>query len=198
MFGDIVGFTAWSSTREPSQVFTLLETIYHDFDSVAKRRRVFKVETVGDCYVAVCGLPDPRKDHAVVMARFARECLMSLLLLTKKLEVLLGPDTGDLAIRIGLHSGPVTAGVLRGERARFQLFGDTMNTASRMESTGVPNRIQISQQTANYLGKAGKDSWFTKREDNVMVKGKGKNSGWRRRNDSMGVFLTIHCPLQGN
>ena len=64
MFADIAGFTAWSSVREPSQVFTLLETLYHAFDELAKRRRVFKVETIGDCYVAVCGLPDPRKDHA--------------------------------------------------------------------------------------------------------------------------------------
>jgi hypothetical protein len=67
MFGDLVGFTAWSSMREPAHVFTLLETIYYEFDQIAKRRRVFKVETIGDCYVAVCGLPEPRKDHAVVM-----------------------------------------------------------------------------------------------------------------------------------
>jgi hypothetical protein len=64
MFADIAGFTAWSSVREPCQVFTLLETLFHAFDENAKRRRVFKVETIGDCYVAVCGLPDPRKDHA--------------------------------------------------------------------------------------------------------------------------------------
>ena len=67
MFADLVGFTAWSSTREPAQVFTLLETIYHEFDQIAKRRRVFKVETVGDCYVAVAGLPEYRKDHATIM-----------------------------------------------------------------------------------------------------------------------------------
>jgi hypothetical protein len=67
MFGDLVGFTAWSSMREPAHVFTLLETIYYEFDQIAKRRRVFKVETIGDCYVAVCGLPEPRKDNAVVM-----------------------------------------------------------------------------------------------------------------------------------
>ena len=66
-------------------------------------------------YVAVVGLPDPRKDHAVIMARFARDCLQTVNDLTKKLEVTLGPDTGDLQIRTGLHSGPVTAGVLRGE-----------------------------------------------------------------------------------
>ena len=70
MFADLVGFTAWSSMREPAQVFTLLETIYHEFDQIAKRRRVFKVETVGDCYVAAAGLPEPRKDHATVMVRF--------------------------------------------------------------------------------------------------------------------------------
>jgi hypothetical protein len=108
MFADIVGFTAWSSTREPAQVFTLLETIYHEFDVIAKRRRVFKVETVGDCYVAVAGLPEPRKDHAVVMARFARDCLYRMNTMTKQLEVTLGPDTTELGMRFGLHSGPVT------------------------------------------------------------------------------------------
>ena len=67
----MVGFTAWSSVREPSQVFSLLELLYNSFDNIAKRRRVFKVETVGDCYVAVAGLPRSRDDHAIVMARFA-------------------------------------------------------------------------------------------------------------------------------
>jgi class 3 adenylate cyclase len=81
-------------------VFTLLETIYAAFDEIAKKRRVFKVETVGDCYVAVAGLPDPRHDHAVVMARFARDCLARMRVLTRKLEVTLGPDTADLSIRV--------------------------------------------------------------------------------------------------
>ena len=109
MFADIAGFTAWSSVREPSQVFTLLETVYQSFDAIAKRRKVFKVETVGDCYVAVAGLPEPRADHAVVMAKFARECLDRFNELSKKLEISLGPDTADLAMRAGLHSGYVLA-----------------------------------------------------------------------------------------
>jgi class 3 adenylate cyclase len=79
--------------------------------------------------VAVSGLPSPNKDHAIVMARFAYECLQETSRLTKELEVTLGPGTSDLALRIGLHSGSLTAGVLRGEKSRFQLFGDTMNTA---------------------------------------------------------------------
>jgi class 3 adenylate cyclase len=173
MFADIVGFTAWSSVREPSQVFTLLETVYHAFDMIAKQRRIFKVETVGDCYVAVAGLPEPRKDHAVAMVKFAHECLRKISELTKRLEVELGPDTGDLTIRVGVHSGPVTAGVLRGERSRFQLFGDTMNTASRMESTGVKDKIQISQETADLLIASGKNHWVTPRADTVEAKGKG-------------------------
>jgi class 3 adenylate cyclase len=174
MFADLVGFTAWSSMREPSQVFILLESIYHAFDEVARRRRVFKVETVGDCYVAVAGLPEPCEDHALVMSRFATDCRIKMNNLVKVLEVSLGPDTTDLNMRFGLHSGPVTAGVLRGDRARFQLFGDTVNTTSRLESTGKRDKIHISQETAEYLTKAGKQHWLTLREDKVTAKGKGE------------------------
>ncbi|CAB9527346.1 Receptor-type guanylate cyclase gcy [Seminavis robusta] len=174
MFADISGFTAWSSVREPTQVFQLLETLYNAFDEIAGRRRVFKVETIGDCYVAVAGLPEPRKDHAVVMARFARDCIGRMNDLTKLLEVSLGPDTGDLAIRVGMHSGPVTAGVLRGEKARFQLFGDTVNTASRMESNGIRNKIHISGETADHLKAAGKMHWLVPREEKIVAKGKGE------------------------
>jgi class 3 adenylate cyclase len=174
MFADIAGFTAWSSVREPTQVFVLLETVYNVFDKLAKRRRVFKVETIGDCYVAVAGLPEERKDHASVMARFARDCMLKMNEVVQKLEITLGPDTADLSMRFGLHSGPVTAGVLRGEKSRFQLFGDTVNTASRMESTGMKNRIHVSHDTSQALISIGKAHWVVPRESTVSVKGKGE------------------------
>jgi class 3 adenylate cyclase len=173
LFADIVGFTAWSSERAPEDVFVLLQTIYHAFDKIAKRRGVFKVETIGDCYVAVTGLPDPQPDHAVRMTKFARECMTKMTEVTKKLEVSLGPDTGDLCLRLGLNSGPVTAGVLQGEKSRFQLFGDTVNTASRMESTGDMNRVHLSKSTADLLIEAGKAYWVKARTDLVHAKGKG-------------------------
>jgi hypothetical protein len=103
LFADICGFTAWSSTREPSQTFTLLEQIYNAFDVIARRRRIFKVETIGDCYVAAAGLPEPLPDHAVAMSRFATECLSKMVSVVQRLEVLLGPGTADLSMRFGIH-----------------------------------------------------------------------------------------------
>jgi Adenylate and Guanylate cyclase catalytic domain len=98
MYADIAGFTAWSSVREPCQVFTLLETLFRQYDDIAKRRRIFKVETIGDCYVAICGVPHPRSDHAVAMARFARDCVHTMYDLSKKLELVLGPDTSGKSV----------------------------------------------------------------------------------------------------
>eukprot|EP00980_Cylindrotheca_fusiformis_P027416 scaffold20339_cov128-Cylindrotheca_fusiformis.AAC.16 len=182
VFADIAGFTAWSSAREPQQVFVLLETIYCAFDKIAYHHNVFKVETVGDCYVAAVGLPEPVDKHAVIACKFAHDCLKKMKEVTLKLEVSLGPDTGDLDLRIGVNSGQVTAGVLRGERSRFQLFGDTMNTAARMEQSGEQNRIQLSQATADMLTEAGHAHWIMPRGNKIYVKGKGEiQTYWLRK-----------------
>ncbi len=173
LFADITGFTAWSSEREPVQVFQLLESVYQTFDTIAAKHDVFKVETIGDCYVAVTGLPVAQPDHAVRMARFAYDIMLHMHELAASLESMLGPGTGTLSIRVGLHSGSVTGGVLRGDKARFQLFGDTMNTSARMESTGEKNRIQASDSTAALLQEAGLERWVNQRDTRVSVKGKG-------------------------
>lgn len=127
LFGDIADFTAWSSTRQPTEIFVLLEALYAAFDKIAKEMGVFKVETIGDCYMAVTGLSVPPENHHLRMVRFARHALRRMNVITREVEVSLGPGTTQLGLRIGLHSGPVTAGVLRGEKSRFQLFGDTVN-----------------------------------------------------------------------
>lgn len=173
VFADISGFTAWSSEREPSQVFELLETVYQAFDKFVKRIGIFKVETTGDCYVAAAGIPGYQPDHAVRAVKFAYECVLHMHELTRQLESSLGPSTLSLSIRVGVHSGPVIGGVLRGDKSRFQLFGDTMNTASRMQTTGEINMIQISSATARFLEEANKSNWVRPRSEPIGLKGKG-------------------------
>jgi Adenylate and Guanylate cyclase catalytic domain len=107
------------------------------------------------------------------MTKFANACRQQFNVAVSEMVTQLGPDTRDLMIRIGLHSGPVTAGVLRGQKSRFQLFGDTVNTASRMESTGTPNKIHTSPETAKLLVDAGKGHWVLPRDSLVHAKGKG-------------------------
>jgi class 3 adenylate cyclase len=174
LFADLAGFTRWSSDKSPAQVFDLLEAIYGAFDAIALKRGVFKVETIGDCYVAATGLPEPQENHAIIMVRFARDCMVKVNELKHELVDKLGAETAELEMRVGLHSGPVTAGVLRGSKGRFQLFGDTMNTASRMESNGVRGRIHVSQATADEVTAKGKGQWITAREDKIVAKGKGE------------------------
>ena len=170
----MAGFTGWSASKTPIQVFQLLETLYGAFDKLAERRKVFKVETIGDCYVAVAGVPEPQLEHAPIMARFARDCMTKMHELLAVLADSLGEDTLQLELRIGLHSGPVTGGVLRGQRSRFQLFGDTMNTASRIESTGAKGRIHVSNETAEELVARGKGHLLIPRKEKITARGNGE------------------------
>jgi len=126
------------------------------------------------------------------MARFAKDAMDKFREVVGDLELKLGPDTADLAMRFGIHSGQVTAGVLRGERARFQLFGDTMNTAARIESNGQRDRIHLSEQTASELVKHGKESWVVPRQDVIEAKGKGKlKTFWLKLNSESVAASTI-------
>ena len=152
------------------------------------------METVGDSYVAVSGIPTAVEEHPVNMARFAREMMHQMSIIVNQLEVSLGPETAELTLRIGMNSGPVTAGVLRGEKSRFQLFGETVNTASRMEGTGIGGRIQVSGITAELLKKLGKEDWLTPRDDLVEVKGRGEvKTYWLSRSGGMLVHRVATC-----
>lgn len=125
------------------------------------------------------------------MCRFARNIRTSMHVLTREMSESLGPETSNLALRIGIHSGSVTAGVIRGQKARFQLFGDTMNTASRIETTGLPNKIQLSEQTAALLRASGKEKWIVNRDDTVIAKGKGMPTKKHLR--ILLILYQIHC-----
>jgi len=175
IFCDIVGFTAWSASVPPEIVFRFLGSLFSSFDVLADTRGLYKMETVGDCWMGVAGLPEQTPQHASRVADFAL-ALPSLLA-----KVCADMGVAQLALRIGAHSGPVTAGVLLGARARFQLFGDTVNTASRMESTGLPGRVQVSSATAQLL----REQFDLELRGKVNAKGLGEVSTyWLNRRSS--------------
>ncbi|KAK5970827.1 Atrial natriuretic peptide receptor, partial [Trichostrongylus colubriformis] len=166
-FSDIVGFTALSSQSTPLQVVTLLNDLYLAFDGVVDNFKVYKVETIGDAYMVVSGLPERREDHASQIAQ------MSLALLHKVKNFVIRHRPNDqLKLRIGMHSGSVVAGVVGSKMPRYCLFGDTVNTSSRMESNGLPLRIHVSSVTKKILSK---DTGFRlELRGEVEMKGKGR------------------------
>ncbi len=172
LFLDIVGFTTIADKIPPGHVVHLLSQIFSTLDEVCKGHGVTKIKTVGDSYMAVAGVPDVLEDHA----QRAALCAMEMLAALNALEISMPPelgdtswiqDVGEIQVRIGLHCGPVTAGVLGTERLQYDVWGDTVNVASRMESTGEPGRIHVSQAFAVALG-AG----VTPRGE-LEIKGKG-------------------------
>ncbi|VDK64773.1 unnamed protein product [Onchocerca ochengi] len=181
-FSDIVGFTALSSMSTPMQVVTLLNDLYLAFDGVVDNFKVYKVETIGDAYMVVSGLPERHNHHASQIAQ------MSLALLHKvKNFVIRHRPNEQLKLRIGIHSGPVVAGVVGCKMPRYCLFGDTVNTSSRMESTGLPLRIHVSSHTKAILDK---DPGFNLvLRGQVEMKGKGKQTTYWLKG-----YNDIHIP----
>ncbi|XP_035381201.1 heat-stable enterotoxin receptor isoform X1 [Electrophorus electricus] len=168
-FSDIVGFTTICHHSTPMEVVDMLNDMYKNFDSILDNHDVYKVETIGDAYMVVSGLPRRTGNrHAVEI------CLMALDILefmgTFQLRHLPGIP---LWIRIGVHSGPCAAGVVGNKMPRYCLFGDTVNTASRMESTGLPLRIHVSQSTISILQRTDCQFEYVRRGE-TYLKGKGK------------------------
>jgi len=167
MFADIVGFTTLSGSLPPQPLVAMLNELFTRFDELATRHRVEKIKTIGDCYMAVCGVPEPAPDHAAMLADMAIEMLASV-------REFNAPRGSPLQIRIGLHTGPVVAGVIGRSKFIYDLWGDTVNTASRMESSGAPDRIQVTEAMHQTLA-ARFD--FEERGE-VEIKGKGCLRTW--------------------
>uniref|UniRef100_A0A3B4UQD6 Guanylate cyclase n=1 Tax=Seriola dumerili TaxID=41447 RepID=A0A3B4UQD6_SERDU len=168
-FSDIVGFTTLCHYSTPIEVVDMLNHIYKNFDSILDHHDVYKVETIGDAYMVASGLPKRNGNrHAVDIAHMALDILAFVG--TFELQHLPGIP---LWIRIGVHSGPCAAGVVGNKMPRYCLFGDTVNTASRMESTGLPLRIHVSQSTINILQRTDCKFEYEKRGE-TYLKGKGK------------------------
>ncbi|MFA3920922.1 adenylate/guanylate cyclase domain-containing protein [Ruegeria hyattellae] len=163
LFSDIVGFTEMSANLPPAHVVHYLNQIFSGFDAIASDLGVEKIKTIGDAYMVAAGVPDPREDHAEVIVEMARRMLSQVEALTRELEY-------PLHIRIGVHSGPAVAGIIGSHRFLYDVWGDTVNFANRLETTGKPGRVQISEETAKRV---------THRFDlsdpmDVRIKGKGQ------------------------
>ncbi|CAF4914628.1 unnamed protein product [Pieris macdunnoughi] len=167
-FSDIVGFTELCAASTPIQVVDLLNDLYSTFDRIIGFYDVYKVETIGDAYMVVSGLPERNGDQ------HAREiCLMALAIVEAvRTFVVRHRPTHRLEVRIGIHSGPVCAGVVGVKMPHYCLFGDTVNTASRMESTGQPLRIHLSESTRSLLDQWG--TFVVERRGDVELKGRGR------------------------
>ena len=144
LFSDIVGYTTISSAFAPKEIMSMLDRLYSAFDSLTKKHSLFKVETIGDAYMVVGNVPLPQSDHA------ARVCRMALDMVERAGTIpvsLTDPSFGCINIRLGVNSGPVVASVVGDLNPRYALFGDTVNVASRMESSSQANMIQLSEST---------------------------------------------------
>ncbi|KAG2441007.1 hypothetical protein HXX76_003860 [Chlamydomonas incerta] len=165
LFSDIVGFTEIASRSSPLEVCSLLDELYQRFDAaIEEHPQLYKVETIGDAYMVVCNVTVPCDDHADVLLEFA--------LRMHEEASLVASSLGEpVRIRVGMHSGPVVAGVVGRKMPRFCLFGDTVNTASRMESHGEAGKIHISE--ACYSCLRAKERFLIRERGNITVKGKG-------------------------
>jgi guanylate cyclase len=173
LFADVVDFTPLSDRLQPAEVVGILDALFTHFDYLAERYDVEKIKTIGDCYMVAAGVPTPRADHARVMALMALD--MRDAMRSKDAVGHLG-----LEIRIGINSGPVVAGVIGRKRFLYDLWGDAVNMASRMESHGTPGQIQVTHATYELLC----DEFELERRGTVPIKGKGDVETWylvRRR-----------------
>ena len=162
LFADIVGFTSLTSEVEPDELIRMLNEVFLFFDDLVERHGCEKIRTIGDNYMIASGVPTPRPDHAQVLAALALEMIE----FTKR--------SPKMSFRLGMDSGPVVAGVIGRSKFQYDLWGDVVNTASRMESHGIPGRLQITPASYALL----KDDFVCESRGVIEIKGKGEMETW--------------------
>lgn len=168
LFADLVGFTTLSQTMSAAPLSRILNQIFSAFDDLAEKFGLEKIKTIGDAYMAVSGLPLPAADHAIQVAGFA-------LAIGEKLKQFSKAENLPLTMRIGIHSGPVSAGIIGRRKFTYDLWGETVNLASRMESHSDPGKIQVSERTAELL----KPYFDLESRGQISIRGFGlKQSFW--------------------
>lgn len=185
LFADIVGFTAHASATSPEELVTMLNELFSTYDQLAERHGLEKIKTIGDSYMAVAGIPEPVADHAAIMAQMGLDMIEGI-------ESYARRHRTELTVRVGIHTGSVVAGVIGTKKFIYDLWGDTVNIASRMESTGVPGRVQISDATAELLG----DRFPLEERGLIDVKGKGKMRVFllarpARKSEATGTYASV-------
>ena len=177
LFADVVDFTPLSERLQPAEVVGMLDRLFTYFDLLAERHGLEKIKTIGDCYMVAAGVPTPRLDHARAMALMALD-------MREAMRSKDGVGQLGLELRIGINSGPVVAGVIGRKRFLYDLWGDAVNMASRMESQGTRGQIQVTRETYELL----KDEFELEPRGMVAIKGKGDVETWylvgRRDSDS--------------
>ena len=163
LFADVVEFTTYAERTAPDRVVGVLNEIFSEFDTLATLHGVEKIKTIGDAYMVASGLPDARPDHAAAMAAMALDMRAAFERVCRRLGL-------GLAIRIGMDSGPVVAGVIGRHKFSYDLWGDTVNTASRMESHGLPGQIQVGDAVYRRL----RDRYNFEARGEIELKGKGR------------------------
>ncbi len=167
LFADVVDFTPLAQRLPAAEMVGILDQLFSRFDTLVERYGLEKIKTIGDCYMAAAGVPNPVPDHArkaALLALAMRDVLASA-------EV---AGQAGLELRIGINSGPVVAGVIGTKRFLYDLWGDAVNTASRMESHGTPGEIQITRATYELL----QDEFVCRRRGTILIKGKGRMETW--------------------
>lgn len=163
-FSDIVDFTALTSAMNPESLIMDLNKLFTEFDRIAKKHNVEKIKTIGDAYMAVCGVPKKQEDHALRLANFAFDVMSA------SQQFIIGHSKVDL--RIGIHAGEAIAGIIGEDKYSYDLWGDAVNIASRMENTGEKGQIQVTEYYKHLL-EGHTDITFTSRGE-IDIKGKGK------------------------